>query len=63
GFGMWSLLVREEEEATSMMEKDPTNNRTIYRAKGLELKHEDSNLEYLNIDGVTFSTFEALVAY
>lgn len=49
---MWSLVVREEEEATSMMEEDPTNNRTTYRTKGLGLKHEDSKLKYLNISYV-----------
>lgn len=49
---MWSLLMTEDEEASSMMEKDPTNNRTTYRTKGLELKREDSNLENLNISYV-----------
>jgi len=48
---MWSLLVREEEEATSVMEKGPSG-RTTNRTKGLELEHEDSNLEYLNISFV-----------
>lgn len=46
---MCSLLLREEEKATSMVEKDTTNERTTYRKKGLELKHEDSNQEHLNI--------------
>lgn len=35
-----------------MMEKEPTNNRTNYRTKGPEFKHEDSNLENLNISYV-----------
>ncbi|KQK83987.1 hypothetical protein AAES_53756 [Amazona aestiva] len=53
-------------KATSMVEKGATNKRITYRTKGLELKHEDSNLENLNIsyveqDGVTFSTFEAMI--
>lgn len=45
---MWSELVREGQEATSLMQKYPTNNRTTH----LELRYEDSNLEYLNINYV-----------
>lgn len=41
---MWSELMREEQEATSSMQNYPTKNWTTC----LELKYEDSNLEYLN---------------
>lgn len=38
------------EEASSAMEKCLKNDKTAYGTKGLELKNESSNPEYLNIN-------------